>query len=73
MMKSGLNSQELIKSGGVSVAVSNKISVEDLWKKYKDDNVLMGDVMAERYCFYFVPPNILAFIFIFPFIFLLFW
>ena len=52
-MKSGLNSQELIKSGGVSVAVSNKISVEDLWKKYKDDNVLMGDVMAESYCFYF--------------------
>ena len=48
-----LNSQELIKSGVVSVAVSNKISVEDLWKKYKDDNVLMGDVMAERYCFYF--------------------
>lgn len=35
------------------MAVSNKISVEDLWKKYKDDNVLMGDVMAERYCFYF--------------------
>ena len=26
----------------------------------------------QRYCFYFVPPNILAFIFIFPFIFLLF-
>ena len=26
----------------------------------------------QRYCFYFVPPNILAFIFIFPFVFLLF-